>query len=76
MLPERGPTAFGIFVGALWVTDQSNLAIELEKLEHDAQVLFPIVQYFCNSYTGLYLVSHIFQFRLNVVLSIDKPVNL
>ena len=56
MLPERGPTAFGIFVGALWVTGQLNLAIELKKQEKAERmeeakaiwVLFPIVQYLCN----------------------------
>ena len=46
MLAERGPTAFDIFVGALRVNGQLDLAMELEKQENDARVLFPIVQYF------------------------------
>ena len=56
MLPERGPTAFDVFVGALWVTGQLNLAIELKKQDKAVRmeeakaiwVLFPIVQYLCN----------------------------
>ena len=61
MLPKRGPTAFGIFVSALSATGQENLLTELIKEIQNAQVLFPIVQYLCNSYTELYLVSHILQ---------------
>ena len=56
MLPERGLDAFNLFVGALRVTGQLNLAIELEKPDKAVQmkvekaigVLFPVVQYLCN----------------------------